>query len=78
MICVQIMEKSKATEVDEEGCLSFPKIYADVEVGERRQQMGLDRLSRCLILKSDCLTSALLAQARHSSTQDARSMTSMT
>lgn len=27
----EIMEKSKATEVDEEGCLSFPKIYADVE-----------------------------------------------
>jgi peptide deformylase len=28
-----ILEKSRATNIDEEGCLSFPKIYADVEVG---------------------------------------------
>lgn len=27
----EIIEKSKATDIDEEGCLSFPKIYADVE-----------------------------------------------
>eukprot|EP00775_Hariotina_reticulata_P004972 gene4972-5213_t len=26
-----ILEKSRATNIDEEGCLSFPKIYADVE-----------------------------------------------
>jgi hypothetical protein len=28
-----IIEKGRATDVDVEGCLSFPKIYADVEVG---------------------------------------------
>jgi peptide deformylase len=27
-----IIEKGRATDVDVEGCLSFPKIYADVEV----------------------------------------------
>lgn len=31
-VALQIIEKSKATEFDEEGCLSFPKLYADVEV----------------------------------------------
>jgi peptide deformylase len=30
-----IIEKGRATDLDTEGCLSFPKIYADVEVGWR-------------------------------------------
>jgi hypothetical protein len=33
LLPVQIIDKSKTVELDEEGCLSFPKIYADVEVG---------------------------------------------
>jgi hypothetical protein len=28
-----IIEKGRSTDVDTEGCLSFPKIYAEVEVG---------------------------------------------
>jgi peptide deformylase len=32
LVPVQIIDKSKTIELDEEGCLSFPKIYADLEV----------------------------------------------
>ena len=29
-----IIEKSKSTDMDVEGCLSFPKMYGDVEVSQ--------------------------------------------
>ncbi len=42
-----IAKRSKKTEVDEEGCLSFPNIYADVEV-----HFAVHRLSQNLIFVS--------------------------
>lgn len=32
LINPEIVARSRKTDIDEEGCLSFPKIYADVEV----------------------------------------------
>ena len=33
LINPEVLKRGKAVEPSEEGCLSFPEIYADVEVG---------------------------------------------